>query len=204
MKQKNTWFHNLQKFFHFLTSVFLYAILTILVIIIITVVVYYIEQKQNLKKGDYTAPLFSAYVIISNSMEPNIHVNDAVVTRRVSGHSVEKGDIITFISESPISYGATITHRVVEVTQDSNGFYLFRTKGDNNNTEDSWLVPEDNLMGKVMFKIPKLGYLQQFLSTSYGWILVIVIPSLGVIIYDFIKLGKTVYREINKKRKKES
>ena len=37
-----------------------------------------------------------------------------------------------------------------------------------------------------------------------AWILVIVIPSLGVIIYDFIKLGKTVYREINKKRKKES
>ncbi len=178
----------IKRILHFIASVFMYSVLLILVLIIITVVVYVIEEKQNLQEDYYVSPLFSAYIIISPSMEPNINVNDAVVDHKALSASINVGDIITFISNDPISYGKTITHRVVGKTQDAQGNYRYRTKGDNNNVEDSWIVPETHVLGKVMFKIPKLGYVQQFLSTSTGWIIAIVIPSLGVIIYDILKI----------------
>ena len=188
---KNFW-KNLKRFLHFLTTVFMYSILLLLVIIFIVVIVYVVEDTKYAGTNHHMAPLLSAYVIISPSMVPTIQVKDAVIGRRTIGSEIDVGDIITFVSEDPMSYGVTITHRVVGKTQDDNGIYYFRTKGDNNNVADNWVVPEDNILGKVMFKIPKLGYVQQFLSTSYGWIIAIVIPCLGIIIYDIIKLIRTL------------
>ena len=52
------------------------------------------------------------------------------------------------------------------------------------------MVLEDNIFGKVILKIPKLGYLQEFLASDGGWIIVILIPCLAVISYDTVKLVK--------------
>ena len=41
-------------------------------------------------------------------------------------------------------------------------------------------------------RIPKIGYIKYFLVSSYGWIIAVVIPSLGIIIYDIIKLIKNI------------
>ena len=47
-------------------------------------------------------------------------------------------------------------------------------------------------MGKVVMRIPKIGYIKYFLVTSYGWILAIVVPSLFIIIMDIYKLVKNI------------
>ena len=70
--------------------------------------------------------------------------------------------------------------------------YFYRTKGDNNNTEDSALVSSDNVYGKVILKIPKIGYIQYVLTQAYGWVLLVVVPCLGIVIFDILKLIKTV------------
>ena len=56
------------------------------------------------------------------------------------------------------------------------------------------MVPEKNIYGKVILKIPKLGYLQEFLASDGGWIIVILIPCLTVISYDTVKLIKGLKR----------
>ena len=49
-------------------------------------------------------------------------------------------------------------------------------------------------------RIPKIGYIQYFLSNAYGWIIAIVIPCVGIITFDIIKLVKTT--KLGKKRKR--
>ena len=53
--------------------------------------------------------------------------------------------------------GYTVVHRVVEKKQ-KNGEFLLITKGDNNNTVDQEPVTEQQLIGKVIYKIRYIGY----------------------------------------------
>ena len=100
---------------------------------------------------------------------------------------IKVGDIITFVSTSSISKGLTITHRVVAIVETENGLE-YKTQGDNNLTPDSTTVQFKNVLGKVAFRIPQLGRVQSFLSSSYGWLIVVVIPALLIIISDIIKI----------------
>ena len=153
---------------------------------------YFVDQYMSAKSGEPRAPLFGAYVIISPSMVPNINVLDAIVTMRTDAEKLKKNDVITFISNDPAHKGITITHRIVGVKKTSSGEYAYRTKGDNNNVEDKTLVSHDEVLGKVILRIPYIGYLQQFLTTKFGWILVIVIPSLFIIVGDVVKVVKVI------------
>ena len=45
-----------------------------------------------------------------------------------------------------------------------------------------------NVIGRVVFKVPKAGYIQQFLVSKTGWIVAVVLPALGIIIYDLLKV----------------
>ena len=186
---------------HFITKIILYAIFVFLIFIGFVLASYVIGTQRNLKSGNYEPPLYSAFVIISPSMHPNIKVNDAVIVKRASVNKLKKGDIITFNSTDDRFDGATITHRIVDIIKDTNNDPMFRTKGDNNNVEDATLVRKNDLVGKVILKIPKIGYIQYFLSTSFGWIIIIVIPCLGIIIYDIIKIFKLWARKVSKRKK---
>ena len=55
---------------------------------------------------------------------------------------------------------------------------------------DSTTVQFKNILGKVVIKVPQLGRIQQFLSTSSGWLLVVVIPAVLIIFNDILKIFK--------------
>lgn len=125
------------------------------------------------------------YTILTQSMYPTIKAGDVVVTYREDNNRYNTGDVITFISQN--NAGMTITHRVKEVIS-LNDEYSYRTKGDNNNTADSEIIKGDNVVGRVILKVPKVGYIQQFLVSKTGWIVAVVLPALGIIIYDLLKI----------------
>lgn len=180
----------IKRIYHFVASVFLYSVFFILVVIGICVGLYFIDQYQSSRNGIQRPPLFGAYVIISPSMEPQISVLDAVVTMRKDVKKIRKEDVITFISKDSSHYGVIITHRIVGIFENNDGTVSYRTKGDNNNVEDQTLVNYNDILGKVILVIPYIGYLQQFLTTPQGWILVIVVPCVLIIGSDIIKLAK--------------
>ena len=165
------------------------AIIAVLVFLGIFFLYYFVSLKAYEKNPTVNIPKFGLYTIISPSMEPNVKVYDVVVDLNVfSDKSIKEGDIITFISKSNVSKGLTVTHRVVEVLNNADGTKSYITKGDNNNRTDQATVNFNEILGKVLFKIPQLGRLQFLIANKFGWILVILLPALGVIIYDFIKL----------------
>jgi hypothetical protein len=71
-----------------------------------------------------------------------------------------------------------------------NGRVEYVTKGDYNPVADNDTAKFENVIGKVVFRLPQLGRIQFFLATKMGWILVVMLPAIGVIIYDIIKLIK--------------
>ncbi len=191
------------QFYHFIAKILLYSIFVILALVALMFILYFVDLEKNIKNGVDKQPLFGAYIIISPSMVPTIKVEDAIIIQRKEKEELEIGDIVTFLSTDPRYSGITITHRIVGKEKSKDGKVYFRTKGDNNNTEDAALVPYDNIYGKVILKIPKIGYIQQILTNFYGWVFLILIPCLGIIIYDIVKILKSLFVTVRTKTKKE-
>ena len=181
-----------KKIMQFLSSVLFYSVMLILVIILVMFGAYYVDQYMGSKSGEERSPLFGAYVIISESMIPSINVYDAVVTMRADENDIKVNDIITFLSKEIETAGTPITHRVIGIVYDESNINVlgYRTKGDNNNTADFALIAPDEVIGKVMFRIPMIGYLQTFMTKPVGWLIIVVIPCLLIIGSDVFKLVK--------------
>jgi len=91
--------------------------------------------------------------VISGSMRPTLDVGDVVIIAKVSADTVKPGDIIQFREAE----GVTTVHRVVEV-REIEGKRVFITQGDANRAPDPDPVLTDNVVGKVIFNIPKVGW----------------------------------------------
>lgn len=187
------WLTTAKNIFHFIATVLMYSICLIMIIVFLAFVVNFIDKQYNLKSGQNKKNLFSAYTIVSPSMVPTINVLDVVVTVRVdSPEDLKKGDIITFDSTDYRYSGVTVTHRILDIEKTTSGEYLFTTKGDNNNTEDSSRINFNAIYGKVLFVIPKIGYIQYYLSSILGWVAIVIAPAVMIIGYDIYKLVKTI------------
>lgn len=182
-----------ENFFKYTVSVLSYALFIWLLLIGGTLLLYVADIKIRASKGDFSAPVFNAYVVLSGSMLPHIEIKDIVVTKKVAAEELEVGDIITFIAPDSRYGGISITHRILDKYYDESlGSYTYRTKGDANNVADGALVPNANILGKVILKIPKLGYLQDLLSSKGGLIFVVLIPCLVILSYDIMKIFKKI------------
>ena len=109
-----------------------------------------------------TPPGTLAYALTSYTMNPALSPGDVVFVDPVSNYSEvladpTSGDIIVF--HRPDYYNEIIIHRAISRTVHANGTLYFQTKGDNNGYPDPWLVPEHLIIGKVVRRVPLLGYL---------------------------------------------
>lgn len=185
----------------FIISVISYAIFILLLLIGATLLIYVVRTKIKEAKGEVVNNEYNAYVVLTGSMIPTININDVVITKYYEPSKLNIEDIITFKSTDTRFYGLIITHRIKNVFVDSAaGNYSFETKGDNNPSPDFTLTQGDKVLGKVIFRIPKLGYIQQFLATKKGWIIVILIPCLAILSYDIVKLIKTIGKRNGNKK----
>lgn len=118
---------------------------------------------------------YSSAVVISGSMAGSIEIDDMVLIHKQDDYQV--GDVITFESGSSL-----VTHRIVD---EENGEFI--TKGDANNTEDMEPVLFENIIGKVVFVIPKIGVFIQYLQTPLGMAGMLIIGVLLIEIPYFFE-----------------
>lgn len=185
----------------FITSVISYALFIWLLLIGLTLLVYVADIKIRAAKGDNSPPSINAYAVLTGSMVPEIMPKDVVITKKREAKDLEVGDIITFLSSDPRLSNIIVTHRIKAKYFDAtSGKYTFQTKGDANNTADFTLAEDTNIIGEVIFKIPKIGYIQSILATKGGLIIVVLIPCLAILSYDIVKLAKNVKKKIDKNK----
>lgn len=105
---------------------------------------------------------YQPIAVLSGSMSPTFNRGDAVVINKLNTREkdeLKKGDIIQFVSGTKY-----VVHRIVEITNDEYGNKLFVTKGDHNNTIDADKVAMEDVIGKVSFVVPYIGYPSVWLS----------------------------------------
>lgn len=123
-------------------------------------------------------------VVVSQSMVPTLGVGDFIFVARiddfdgVTAAPKPTGEIIVFSR-----VGASeeyIVHRAVEKYQEG-GQWWFITKGDNNPFRDSQPVPEERVIGRVVWRIPIMGYLPLFIRTLRGFLLIVGIITITIL-----------------------
>ena len=134
-------------------------------------------------------------IVLTDSMYPLIESGDLIVCHTAEAEDIEEGDVIAFFD--PAGNGSSIvTHRVIEVTE-FNGEVAWRTKGDNNNTEDRLLVTEDDLVAEYEgTRIRGAGNIALFMQTTPGLIVCVVVPLLLLVGYDVLR--RKIYEKNNK------
>lgn len=184
---------------NYISSILLYSLLMILTMVVLLVGVTVVDQVMATKNNQERSPLFSAYVIISPSMVPNINVQDAVVTVRVPSSKINMYDVITFLSKEIETNGIPITHRVVGKLETESGEQAYRTKGDNNNSEDKAIIRQSEVIGKVFLRIPMLGYVRTFVTSKIGFLISVVLPITASIFLEILRIVKNRKRKIKKR-----
>ncbi len=114
------------------------------------------------------------YIVRSDSMKPVFGAGDLVFIAPIDGFlgtNPQVGSIVTYRMGEKL-----ITHRVVEVTPDG-----YRTKGDSNENVDPAPISEEQLTGRYLFKLPKIGHVSMFIKTRDGWFLGVFLPA-GILI----------------------
>ncbi len=88
-------------------------------------------------------------------------IGDMPIVRGDSNINV--GDVIVY---SVQNQNVPIIHRVIKINPDG----TYQTKGDNNNSQLSYekSVSNEQVHGKVIFIIPKLGYFKVFATKLFG------------------------------------
>ena len=149
-----------------------FVILITLILLFIVNIILAIEEKNH---------IFGIYMfnIISESMEPTFYKDDLAIVKSCNVEELEKGDIITFEQEDRV-----ISHRISDIIKEK-GEEQFITKGDNNEVEDKEPVDAQNIYGKVVFVIPKIGKFVNYIQDASGFINVCILIVIICILVNF-------------------
>jgi signal peptidase len=137
---------------------------------------------------------FQIKIVQSGSMEPAIKTGAVVVIKPVGTYDV--GDVITFGEDSADS--VPTTHRIVNSRLQA-GQVLYTTKGDANDDADIGEISQRDIIGKVLFDIPYLGFVLDFARKPIGFVLFVGIP-VGIIFFEEVR---KIIREVKKARQAE-
>lgn len=119
---------------------------------------------------------YQVFTVISGSMEPTYSVGDLIYVKKVDPSEIRVGDPITFVLNESL---VVATHRVVEVDAENQHFH---TKGDANEIADQTPVHYNNVIGVPQFRIPKLGYVSDFIQHPPGMYITIAACAVLIIL----------------------
>lgn len=133
--------------------------------------------------------------VLSGSMEPGIQTGAVIAVNPIQAGqqgSFETGDVITFRALD--GSNTLITHRIVSV-QGSGDNLEYITKGDNNEGQDLQPIPSENVVASYTgFTLPFLGYFLNWVKSTAGIVVVMVIPGIFLVISSLITLFKSIMR----------
>lgn len=106
----------------------------------------------------------NTYTVLSSSMEPALPVGSVIFTAPCSSlDQIKEQNIIAFQAGSVF-----VTHRVVSIDRKTGGMI---TQGDANKVADDSPVFMEDVIGKVRFYLPYLGYILIMLQEPDGRIM---------------------------------
>jgi len=153
--------------------------------------------------------LVKPYIIYSGSMEPAIKTGSVVFS--IPEKTYFPGDIITYAQNNDKKN--PVTHRIdfKLYPEGVNEKPVYLVSGDANKDFDKPQVKDEQIIGRVFFHIPYLGYIADFAKKPQGFILLVIVPT-TIIIYEELrylglelsKLFSKIKSKLKKKEKPDS
>ena len=187
------------KILGFIATVFLFAVIPVVAFFLFTSKFPVIQSLRS-------------YVVMSGSMEPSIPVGSVVIVKNTPTADAslvspipndaqteiplyKTGDVISFHRK-----GTVVTHRIVSVDT-TGGTVVYHTKGDANDAADFDPVPQDQIVGQTISKVPSIGKLIVFLKTPLGFLLFIIIPGFSYIAMEIKNMFTEIQKSVEEKYK---
>ena len=181
----------MKKFWNILSTVLVWM----LVAVTVCVMIFTIVSVNTFNRNDRDIFGYRAYVVLSDSMKASgINAGDVVLIQSVDPTTLQPGDVIAYISQNTESYGQTITHMIRQKTTNQYGETGFITYGTTTGVDDETVVTYPFILGKLQMTIPMVGTFFQFLKTTQGYIVCILIPFLLLILYQGVNTVK-IFRQ---------
>ena len=136
------------------------------------------------------------FTVQSDSMYPALQPGDLIIDTAVKDPAtLTIGDIVTYWT---IIDGERVlnTHRITGI-YDGGTYRIFETKGDRNTIADPLTVHESEIVGKFSFRIPGVGKVLDYLQTSTGFLLIIVLPVLLFFIFHLVQFFRVLFEYQN-------
>lgn len=160
----------------------------IFVVLAAAMMIFTIVSVSTFDRADRSLFGYKAFIVLSDSMKKtDFAAGDLVLVKEVSPETLKEGDIIAYSSQNTSNFGETVTHKIRKLTTTADGAPGFITYGTTTDTDDETVVTYEYILGKYEFSIPKVGRFFEFLKTTPGYIICILIPFLILILSEGIR-----------------
>ena len=175
----------------------------LLVVAAVCMMVFTVVSVTTFDRNDRDLFGYKAFICRSDSMKAtDFAAGDLVFVKEVSPATIKEGDIISYRSEDPDTFGETFTHKVRSLITDENGQPCFITYGTTTGVDDELPVKYTQFQGIYKFDIPKLGTFFSFLKTTPGYFICIFLPFMLLILMQGLNTVK-VFRKYRKEQMEE-
>lgn len=159
------------------------VLVCLIVLLAVGMMIFTVVSVNTFDRSDRSLFGLKAFIVLSDSMsKTDFSAGDLVLVKSVDPSTLREGDIIAYTSQNTSNYGETVTHKIRRLTTDANGEPGFITYGTTTDTDDETVVTYPFVLGKYQTHIPKVGLFFQFLKTTPGYIVCILIPFLLLIL----------------------
>lgn len=160
----------------------------LIVVIAAGMMVFTIVSVSTFDRAERSLFGYKAFIVLSDSMsKTDFNAGDLVLVKEVDPSTLQEGDIISYTSQNSSNYGEVVTHKIRKLTTDANGEPGFITYGTTTDTDDETIVTYEYVIGKYSKSIPKVGTFFQFLKSTPGYIVCILIPFLILILLEGVR-----------------
>ena len=173
----------------------------IVVALAVTMMIFTIISATTLDRNNRSLFGRKMFIVNSDSMKAtDFAAGDLILVKEVDPKTLKEGDIISYTSTNTENFGKLVTHKIRKLTTTASGDPGFITYGTTTGEDDKTVVTYPYIVGKYTGKIPKMGHFFQFLKTTPGYIVCILVPFMLLILsqaYESVKLFKQYKAEQN-------
>ena len=160
----------------------------LMVVFAVGMMVFTVISVSTFDRADRKLFGYKAFIVLSDSMsKTDFNAGDLVLVKEVDPATLQEGDIIAYTSQNTANYGETVTHKIRSLTTDASGEPGFITYGTTTDTDDEAVVTYPYVLGKYSSHIPKVGTFFQFLKSTPGYIVCILVPFLVLILLEGVR-----------------
>lgn len=183
----------------------IYTIIKVFVVAMLSIYLLFVIVQRFTNNSSILG--YRVFTIATGSMEPVYNIDDVILVKDTDPSTLKKGDDIAYLGNRDAVKGLIVTHRIIRIETFSDGKVHYTLKGVNNKYEDP-SITEDQILGKVVGKLPVVNFINHVVKNIYGFFFLVFCPLVLVIFLEIadtiidMKLEKNEIRLIEKEDKK--